>query len=253
MLISIIVPCFNESDNVQKLKDEFLPVVRELVSQNNISGHIINRVEVIFVDDGSQDNTYQSLVDTFGDQGDNHVGFVFARHQQNRGLGAALRTGFGEAKGEVVVTVDSDGTYRYSDIPKILASMEPDVDMVTASPYHPKGSVEGVPVFRLFLSRGSSLIYRILLNWKIHTYTCLFRAYRAEVIKKITFDSDGYLAGTELMVKAMLSGYRVAEYPTVLYRRMYGVSKAKIFRTIIAHLRFQERLLLHRLRLAPID
>lgn len=252
MVISIIVPCFNESDNVQKLKDEFLPVVRQLASQDNIYGDSFDKAEVIFVDDGSQDATYQSLVDTFGNQGDNRVVFVFARHQQNRGLGAALRTGFSKATGDIVVTVDSDGTYRYSDILEILAWLKPGIDIVTASPYHPKGGVEGVPAFRLFLSRGSSLLYRVLLDWNIHTYTCLFRAYRADVINNITFDSDGYLAGTELMVKAMLSGYRVAEYPTVLFSRMYGVSKAKILRTIIAHLCFQERLLMHRLRLASL-
>lgn len=252
MVISIIIPCFNESDNIQKLKNEFLPIVKQLLSIDGDDYHLNNSIEVVFVDDGSQDKTYQGLTDTFSDQEDINLKFLFKRHPVNRGLGAALRTGFGAATGDIIVTVDSDGTYRYTEIPKILSFMTPGVDIVTASPYHPKGRVDGVPPFRLFLSRGSSLLYRILLDWRIHTYTSLFRAYRSEVIKKITFDSDGYLAGTELMVKAMLSGYRVVEYPTVLYRRMYGVSKAKIARTIYAHLKFQGRLLLHRLGLVSL-
>jgi dolichol-phosphate mannosyltransferase len=72
------------------------------------------------------------------------------------------------------------------------------------------------------------------------------------VIEKVTFESDGYLAGTELMVKAMLMGYQVAEYPAVLHRRMFGISKAKLIRTILAHLGFQRSILLHRLRLVRV-
>jgi dolichol-phosphate mannosyltransferase len=66
------------------------------------------------------------------------------------------------------------------------------VDIVTASPYHPHGGVVGVPLFRLVLSQGSSLIYRLLVDRNIHTYTCLYRAYRREVIDSIQFVSDGF-------------------------------------------------------------
>lgn len=247
MLISIVVPCYNEADNVEKLKNELIPVARDLISSEGINDSNDNNVEIVFVDDGSRDNTYQKLIETFGRQEERNLIYKFERHPQNRGLGAALRTGFRSSCGDVVLTLDSDGTYSFSEIPELLSYLTNDVDVVTASPYHPKGRVDGVPAFRLLLSKGSSLIYRILLDWRIHTYTSLFRVYRSEVIKSVVFESDGYLAGTELMVKAILSGYRVIEFPTVLYRRMFGVSKAKIVRTIIAHLQFQARLLLHRL------
>jgi dolichol-phosphate mannosyltransferase len=110
----------------------------------------------------------------------------------------------------------------------------------------------GVPGYRLILSKGSSMIYRILVDRHIHTYTCLFRAYKREVVDKIKFESDGFLAGTELMVKAMLKGYRVKEYPAALYRRAFGTSKAKIMRTINAHLKFQGEVLLVRMKLKPM-
>ena len=74
-----------------------------------------------------------------------------------------------------------------------------------------------------------------------------------DVVERIPFESDGFLAGTELMVKAMFKGYHVAEYPVALYRRTYGVSKAKLVRTILAHLRFQMWILLFRLRLRPLQ
>jgi dolichol-phosphate mannosyltransferase len=237
MDLSIIVPCYNEKENVPKLQREFRPVVAELASSRS--------VEVIFVDDGSADDTLQALKDAFDDR-DQRVVFRFERHQVNRGLGAALRTGFAAARGLVLVTTDSDGTYQFSSIPALLSNLTPGIDIVTASPYHPAGRVAGVPAYRLILSRGSSLLYRILVRWNVYTYTCLFRAYRRQVIQDVTFESDGFLAGTELLVKAMLMGYRVAEYPAVLYSRVHGVSKAKLTRTILAHLGFQARVCLHR-------
>ena len=67
-----------------------------------------------------------------------------------------------------------------------------------------------------------------------------------------SFASPGFLAGTELLVKARLAGYRAAEYPAVLHSRVAGQSKAKVWRIIRAHLGFQWRVVLHRLGLAPL-
>lgn len=246
MDISIVIPCYNEADNVSKLQNEFFPVANELAENRT--------VEVIFVDDGSTDATWEVLNAAFGGQAQADGVIVrFERHEKNRGLGAALRTGFAAARGQLVVTTDSDGTYRFGEIPKLLASLSPGIDIVTASPYHPGGGVAGVPGYRLVLSRGASALYRVLVDWKVYTYTALFRAYRRSVLDHVQFQADGFLGGTELMVKAMLMGYRVAEYPAVLYRRVFGVSKAKLARTIKAHLRFQAKILLYRLHLAPLD
>lgn len=242
MDLSIIIPCYNEVENIPKIKRELLPVVLQLAQTRS--------VELVFVDDGSRDGTWQTLVDTFGNgQQPSGVSVRFERHQVNQGLGAAIRTGFAAAQGNVVVTTDSDGTYKFETIPDLLSYLRPDVDMVTASPYHSQGKVVDVPAYRLILSRGSSTIYRVLVDWQIRTYTCLFRAYRRKVIETVSFESNGYLAGTELMVSGMLMGYRVAEYPAVLHSRVLGASKAKIARTILAHLNFQVRILLHRLNL----
>lgn len=244
MDLSIVVPCYNEAENIPKIQTEFFPVVAELAKTYSL--------EVIFVDDGSTDETWRALTDTFGGYSNEpQLSVRFERHEVNRGLGAALRTGLTAARGEVVVTTDSDGTYKFSEIPALLSYLTPDVDIVTASPYHPAGGVEGVPAYRLILSRGSSTIYRLLVDWRVHTYTCLFRAYRRKVIERVSFESDGFLAGTELLVKGMLMGYRVAEYPAVLHKRVFGVSKTKLVRTILAHLSFQARVLLYRLRLTP--
>lgn len=240
--LSIVVPCYNEADNVEKLRGEFFPVMAELARR-------MGPVEVIFVDDGSRDGTWEALTGAFGGLVIDGVKVRFEKHVVNRGVGAAQRTGFAAAEGEIVVTTDSDGTYRFAEIPALLACLTPGVSIVTASPYHPQGGVANVPAYRLILSRGSSILYQIVVSPKVHTYTALFRAYRRDVVKSITFEADGFLAGTELMVKAMLEGHKVAEYPTVLHSRQNGVSKARLVRTIRAHLGFLRRVLLYRLGL----
>lgn len=247
MKLSVIVPCYNEVENVCRLRRELLPVIEELIGANpDQDAARFHSAELILVDDGSRDETYSKLKECFGNVSSPGISFKFLRHRTNRGLGAAVRTGFSEADGDVLLTVDSDGTYEFSEIPALLTFLTPEVDIVTASPYHPRGSVIGVPAYRLILSKGSSFLYRILVNWHVHTYTCLFRAYRSEVVEKINFNSNGFLAGTEILIYAMLAGYRVDEFPAVLHKRVYGVSKARIIQTILAHVRFQGWVALHR-------
>lgn len=239
MDLSIVIPCYNEVETVNKLYRELLPVLQLMQTQRQSGQVATAQIEVIFVDDGSDDGTFFALIDAFGEQEQAGLTFHFAQHRQNQGLGAALRTGFDMAKGQVIVTTDSDGTYRFEEIPKLLTRLTSDIDMVTASPYHPQGAVDGVPPYRLLLSRGSSAIYRILADRRVYTYTALFRAYRRGVVQSVPFQATGFLAGTELLVNAIRMGYRVAEYPTVLHSRAFGVSKAKIMRTVQAHLGFQ--------------
>jgi len=232
MDLSIIIPCYNEADNVDKIQAELFPIVNTLAETQT--------VEVIFIDDGSCDDTCQIFATAFV-QADlaPQVTLRFERHEKNQGLGAALRTGFAAAKGNIILTTDSDGTYKFSEIPQLLSYLTPGIDIVTASPYHPLGGIKDVPAYRLVLSQGASALYRLLADWRIHTYTALFRAYRRNVTEDVPFESNGFLGGTELLINAMRMGYKVAEYPAVLHSRVHGASKAKLARTVKAHLLFQ--------------
>jgi dolichol-phosphate mannosyltransferase len=234
-MLSIVIPCHNEAENVGQVAVDLLPVAALLASTRP--------VEIVFVNDGSTDHT-QSVFESLCayDLPRNVQGRVVA-HRRNLGLGAALRTGFGAATGSIIVTTDCDATYRFQEIPALLSRLTDDMDVVTASPYHPDGGVADVPQYRLILSRGSSWIYRRLVGRHVHTYTALFRAYRRSVLEQVPFSSNGFLAGTEILVNAMRAGYGVAEYPTVLHARVRGVSKARLARTIMAHLTFQFRIL----------
>src|ERR687885_664891 len=98
----------------------------------------------------------------------------------------------------------------FSTIPALLDLLRPEIDIVTASPYHPGGGVDGVPAYRLLFSKGASAMYRVLLDPRLHTYTAMYRAYRREVIERIPTTSDGFLMVTELLVGALLEGYHAA-------------------------------------------
>jgi len=241
--LSIVIPVYNERANLLPLWEELRP---SLISMGRT-------FEVIFVDDGSTDGTAQALDDTFGNRNEPpHFTFVVARHRTNRGLGAALRSGFAAAQGQVVVTTDSDGTYAFSEIPVLLSYLGPEIDVVTASLHHPAGGVDGVAAYRVLLSRGASAIYRLLVDWQLHTYTALFRAIRRRVIEQVVVESDGFLAVTEFLVKARLMGFRIAEYPAVLRTRAAGESKLRTTRVVLAHLGFQRRVLMHRLHVMDL-
>jgi dolichol-phosphate mannosyltransferase len=253
MNLTLVIPFYNERENISNLKSDLIPVAKNLLEgERNLDQEPIDSVEIICVDDGSTDGSLDELSNSIESMNMPGITLRVEKHESNRGLGAAIRTGFTAASGDVVITTDSDGTYRFSTIPSLLACLKPSIDIVTASPYHPSGEVVGVPASRLIFSRGSSFLYRLLVDWRVHTYTSLFRAYRRQVINTISFESDGFLAGTELMVKAMLKGCRVAEFPATLHRRNYGTSKAKIIRTIQAHVKFLSKVALHRLRIRSL-
>jgi len=235
MNLSLIIPCFNESDNIAEMREQISGIRPEL--------ELRGPFELVLVDDGSSDDTFTQLSVAFADW-DN---VTIIQHERNRGLGAALRTGFAHARGEIVVTTDSDGTYPFATIPALLDLLRPGIDIVTASPYHPAGGVDGVPAYRLLFSKGASFMYRVLLDPRLHTYTAMYRAYRREVIERCPTTSDGFLMVTELLVGALLEGYRVAEYPATLRVRRYGQSKARVWQITRSHLRFQAHVLRRRL------
>jgi len=230
--LSIVIPCFNEEEALPQLEQR-LPEVLDKLKTRYAS------VEVLLVDDGSTDRTLSLLRERFG----HDARFRILVHGQNQGLGAALKTGFAASRSEVIVTTDADGTYEFGEILGLTALLTSDVDVVTASPYHPEGGVDGVPAYRLILSQGASLIYRLMLDLHLHTYTAMFRAYRRRVLDEVSFQSPGYLAMAELLSNALLHGFRVLEFPTVLHVRKYGQSKAKVARILRDHLLFQAGLL----------
>lgn len=238
--LSFVIPCYNERDGAPKLLAALEETRRALGPSY--------QWELIFVDDGSVDGTSEILDAACRGSSEARV----VHHPRNRGLGAALRTGFEHATGELVATTDSDCTYDPRELVQMLKLMQQGADVVVASPYHPDGGVKNVPAYRLLLSRNLSRLYRWVTGSHLYTYTSLFRVYRGEVLRAVRFQSEGFLSMAEILAEALLLGYRVVEHPMWLTVRQYGESKAAIFRLIRDHVGFLWRLLRKRARVSPL-
>src|SRR5262245_4754655 len=186
--------------------------------------------EVLFVDDGSADRTFARLLAAVGQRPWARV----VRHPTNFGLGAALRTGFQYVESPVVCTIDSDCTYPPERLPELVTLLD-DGEIATASAWHPSSQRAEGSRIRLGLSRGLSRLYQVLIGQDVHTFTCLFRAYRREALQRIRFRSNGFAAVAEIMLRGMLAGYRVRELPMRLESRRYGESKLKVGDAVMAH------------------
>jgi dolichol-phosphate mannosyltransferase len=230
--ISVVAPLYNEKES--------MPLLAQTLAQLAVRLKPEYELECILVDDGSRDGTTDEAKRCFG----SFPRVVLAKHDRNRGPGAAVRTGFAKATGDVICTIDSDCTFDPLKIPSMLKLLDDqNVDIVTASPYHPDGGVENVPPWRLLLSRGASVIYRRLCSCKLYTYTSFMRVYRRRVIDTVPFEGDGFAGFTEMLLRAGLQGYKVAEIPMVLKSRAIGTSKMKVMYTIRTHLALMGRAL----------
>ena len=228
--ISVVAPLYNEKDSIPILAQTLSRLATRLAPEYEL--------ECVLVDDGSSDGTTEEAKKHFA----SFPRLVLIKHDHNRGPGAAVRTGFGRATGDVVCTIDSDCTFDPMNIPSMVKLLDDQkADIVTASPYHPDGGVENVPPWRLLLSRGASVIYRRLCACKLYTYTSFMRAHRRRVIETVTFENDGFAAFTEMLLRAGLQGYTVTEIPMVLKSRGVGTSKMKVMYTIRTHLTLMTR------------
>ncbi len=234
--VSIVVPCFNEELIVAHLRNT-LDEVRERLGTTY-------DVTCLLVDDGSTDDTWNSLKKSFG----NRAGYQLLRHDINLGIAAAIMTGIRSASTEIVCSMDSDCSYDPLKLAELIPLLTTGVDLVTASPYHPAGGIKNVPAWRLKLSKGCAWLYRRVLRTNLYTYTSCLRVYRRSTIAAIPLSNNRYLGIAELVGRLDLAGKTIVEHPAVLECRLHGSSKMKTFRTILGHLRLMARLMYDRRR-----
>jgi dolichol-phosphate mannosyltransferase len=229
--LSVVVPCYNEADGIDQLRSRLLPVLERLASRYAI--------ELILIDDGSTDATFERLNKAFGELSFARV----VRHPRNLNVGGAIRTGARESRGEWIANLDSDCTYDPAILEPMLRQMEEGADLVTASPYHPNGGILGVPPYRLFLSKAASGLYRLILRTHIHTFTAMVRVYRREIYGRIASPESDFAAIAEMMLKAIKQSLQTVEVPAVLSVRRFGQSKLRVARVIASHLKLMIRLI----------
>jgi len=223
--ISIVIPCFNEELILPYLSNTLAGVEADLSREHE--------VHFILVDDGSSDGTWASMQQIFGDR----PNYTLVRQEQNRGVAGTIMTGIRSSETEIVCSMDCDCTYDPHELGPMAALLTPGVDLVTASPYHAKGTVLNVPEWRLFLSRTLSKMYGMVLHHKLATYTACFRVYRRSVVADVPLSRTGFIGVAELLGRLDLGGSQIVEYPTTLEVRILGRSKMKIVKTMAGHIR----------------
>jgi len=203
---------------------------------------------VLVVDDGSDDGTREAAEEAARDLG---VRLETLVHEENRGLGAALSTGFEWARdnlseADVFIGMDADDTHDPGAIPSMLAAIDEGFEVVIASRYAEGGREVGLSPLRRILSRGASVVLGLFLPVAgARDYSCGYRAYRGSTIARAyeAFGADfiterGFVASAEILIKCARLPARVGEVPLVLrYDRKGGASKMDITDTIMRYLR----------------
>jgi len=225
MKISVIIPMYNEEDNV----------IHTLTDVENVLSKYED-YEVIVVDDGSYDDT-SKLTEKFES---NNSNFHVLKHIVNMGMGRALRTGFENATGDIVVTIDADLSYSASQIPKLADELinNETIDIVVGSPYMEGGEVNNVPIIRLIISKIANKFAGFAMSENLSTVTAVLRAYRKDVLDSLELESNGTEINLEILSKASATKYRMKEVPAVLEGRKLGNSKLKFRAKTISHLLF---------------
>ncbi len=209
--ISMVIPIYNEEQSIPPLYDELDGVLQELGRP----------YEVIVVDDGSRDRSFELLAEIH----ERNPRWRVLQFRRNFGQTAGMQAGFDAARGNVIITIDADLQNDPHDIPKLLEVMEEgDYDIVSG---WRKDRQEP------FLSRRlpSMLANRLISETTgvtLHDYGCSLKAYRAEVVKNVRLYGE-----LHRFIPALAShvGVRVTEVPVNDRRRMFGSSKYGIGRT----------------------
>lgn len=218
-MISIIIPLFNERDNVIQYPSDLFPIIDKIADQCG------EKFEYVMVDDGSRDDTLAQLKSVAIGRKD----VIFLCHEVNSGMGTAIKTGIAHARGDLIITMDSDLTFRPADVKKLIAAYrKTGADCISGSPYLEPGLMEEVTPFRLFLSRSVNFLYRLLLRGNISCVSPIFRLYKKKIFDEITITSKNFEINAEIISKLLITGRTVIEVPVPLLKRKHGSSKINI-------------------------
>jgi glycosyltransferase involved in cell wall biosynthesis len=218
LFLSIIVPLYNEEESVEKLLDRIL----EVMGKCNFS------YEIIFVDDGSQDKTWE-IIEELKESTPHLRGIKFKR---NYGQTSAMVAGFNHAQGQIIVTMDGDLQNDPSDIPSLLAKLEEGYDIVSGWRKDRKDHFS-----RVFPSKIANAIISWTTGVRLHDYGCSLKVYRSEYVKSLKVYGEMHRF---LPALASMTGARVTEVPVKHHPRKCGVSKygfervLKVFSDIFA-------------------
>lgn len=219
--LSVVIPAYNEEENIEEI----------LVKTRATMETLQFPYEIIVVNDGSTDKT----------------SFVAEKHKvtvvsngRNQGKAHALRMGLEKATGDILITMDADGSHRPEEIKKLIVPLLNGADVVMGSRFLGKRKKDAVKRLHIIGNHLFNLMIFILTKKRITDSQTGFRAFTRKVCKETEITSKGYEVETELTVKALRNGYSVQEEQITCEKRREGCSHLnplrdgiKILKTII--------------------
>ena len=209
--LSVVIPVYNERENISYLYENL----------NKVLPLLGKKYEVLLIDDGSIDGTFNELV-KIHEQNNN---YKVIRFRKNFGQTPAMSAGFDYANGEIIITLDADLQNDPRDIPLLLEKMNEGHDIVSGWRINRQDKA----VSRKLPSKIANWLIAKLTGVKIHDYGCTLKAYSADVVKNIELYGEMH---RYIPAVASWMGINVAEVPVHHHSRKFGKSKYGISRTI---------------------
>lgn len=208
MKLSVVIPCYNESATIERL----LRAVRAAPLPD---------VEVIVVDDGSSDGTRAILKEKGAELADKIV-----HHAKNRGKGAALRSGFAAATGDLIIIQDADLEYDPSEYPNLVGPiLSGKADAVYGSRFMGGQSHRVVYFWHMVGNKFLTLLSNMCTNLNLTDMEVGFKAFRAEIIKKMDLREDGFGVEAEITARLAKAQSRIYEVGVSYSGRTYKEGK----------------------------
>ena len=212
MMISIIIPTYNESKNIPGL-------LREIERELSASG--AGSFEILVMDDDSPDGTAQ-VVNGLNDP----VVRAVNRRGRPKGLSASVIDGFREAKGDMLGVMDADLSHPPAVLPKLIRAVQEGENLAVASRYVPGGGIRNWPLKRVIASKAACWMARPFT--RVKDATSGFFVLRRSILDGVALDALGFKIGLEVIVKSRHGG-KIREIPYVFTDRRQGQSKFGLY------------------------
>ena len=233
MKLAVIVPTYNEKENITILINQ----LTEVFKQNKINGHIV------VVDDNSPDGTGEIVKKI-----KNPIVNLVSR-EKRLGLGTAYIAGMKYSiqnlNANLIMTMDSDFSHNPKYIPNFIKKINKGYDVVFGSRYVKGGGTYKWGIHRKIISKSANILAKLVLNLKTNDNTTGFRCYKKKVLETIDLDkifSNGYSFLVEISFLCKKQNFKIGEIPILFVDRKYGetkISRKEIFKTIHTLLRLR--------------
>jgi len=210
-MISIILPVYNEEKNIGRMIDNISDFFKKISFP----------YEIIAVNDGSRDGT-ENVLNNYRKR----KNIIIVSHNKNLGCGAALRSGFKLAKGDLIFFTDSDCQFDIKDIVPFLEKIK-QVDFVIGYRKNRKD-----PYHRIFYALIFRFLAQIFFGVKVKDVDCAFKLFKNYVLSDAKLISDGALINLEILAKAQKKRYKFTELPVKHFERTEGKQTGGSFKVI---------------------